>query len=180
MSGTLLLRAPVRGKNDHMISPQPELIWQGRIQLGDEPGTFTDAAYSGLSVEFPVTVRDTNAASAQDVLTLILCAERVKVFAGYPGHLIKVFYYQESSTPFHWIQKLYNTFRLTANTIQLDVDLTAIKPSDPKKNIYLSLSVEVDTDVTPGLYNDFVLLSLSSASDQYKYVTSFGFDYYSS
>lgn len=163
-----------------MISLEPELVWQGRIQLGDEPGTFGDASYSGLSLEFPLTVRNTGAPAAGDSISFFLKAENVKVFSGYPGHLIKVFYYQESSTPYHWKQVLYKELRLTSNDLTIDVDLTGFKPSSPKKNIFVSISVEVDTDVTPGLYNDFVLLSLKATSDNYKYVANFGFDYYSS
>jgi len=82
-----------------MISQEPELIWQGRTQLGDEPGTFGDAAYSGLSTEFPLTVRNTGATSAGDVITFFLTAEHVKVFPGYQGHLVKVFWYKETGTP---------------------------------------------------------------------------------
>jgi hypothetical protein len=160
-----------------MISTESELIWQGRIQLGDEPGTFTDAGYSGLSVEFPLTVRDTGA-SGPDAITLYLKAEHVKVFSGYPGHLVKIYYYQEGSTKFHWKQILYKDFRMTDNNLQLDIDLTKIKPPDPKKDIYLSVSVEVDTEVAPGLYNDFVLLQLKASSENYKYIANFGFDYY--
>lgn len=161
-----------------MLSPESELVWQGRTQLGDEPGTFTDAAYSGLSIEFPLTVRNTGATSTGDKITFFLSAEHVKVFSGYAGHLVKVFYYQESSTPFHWTQTLYKDYRLNSKDLQIDVDLTSIKPTDPKKNIYLSISVEVDTSVTPGLYNDFVLLSLKASSDHFKYVANFGFDFY--
>ena len=161
-----------------MLSPEPELVWQGRIQLGDEPGTFTDAAYSGLSVEFPLTIRNSGATSSSDNITFFLKTEHVTVFSGYPGHLVKVFYYQESATPFHWSQTLYKEYRLSTNDLQIDVDLASIKPADPKKNIYLSISIEVDTSVTPGLYNDFVLLSLKASSDDFKYVVNFGFDFY--
>jgi len=101
-------------------------------------------------------------------------------FAGYPGHLVKVFWYEETSVKYHWKQNLYKDYRLTKDDLQIDVDLAKFKPSDPKKNIYVSISVEVDTDVAPGLYNDFVLLSLKATSDGYKYVANLGFDYYSS
>jgi hypothetical protein len=163
-----------------MISQEPELVWQGRTQLGDEPGTFGDAAYSGLSIELPLTVRNTGATSEKDVITFLLTAEHVKVFPGYPGHLVKVFWYEETSVKYHWKQNLYKAYRLTSNDLRINVDLSGIKPSDPKKNIYISISVEVDTEVAPGLYNDFVLHSLSASSDDYKYVANLGFDYYSS
>lgn len=38
------------------VNPQQELIWQGRLQLGDQPGVYGDAAYSGITAELPMTV----------------------------------------------------------------------------------------------------------------------------
>lgn len=34
-----------------------ELVWQGRLQFGDEPGVYGDAHYAGLCSEWPVTIR---------------------------------------------------------------------------------------------------------------------------
>ncbi|MDQ3539890.1 MAG: hypothetical protein M3440_04315 [Chloroflexota bacterium] len=34
-----------------------ELVWQGRLHLGDGPGVYGDASYVGLGVEFPLTLR---------------------------------------------------------------------------------------------------------------------------
>ena len=39
-----------------MKNPKDELIWQGRIHLGDEPGVYGDASYSGLCTERPIAV----------------------------------------------------------------------------------------------------------------------------
>ena len=90
-----------------------------------------------------------------------------------------MFSYQGTIVKYHWKQTLFREYRLTANNLQIDVDLAIIKPEDPKRNIYLSISVEMDTSVAPGLYNDFVLLSLKATSGDYKYVANLGFDYYS-
>ena len=43
-----------------MLSSSPELIWKGRIHLGDEPGIFGDAEYAGISLELPVTLEKTD------------------------------------------------------------------------------------------------------------------------
>jgi hypothetical protein len=53
-------RCEPRGKEVVMLSPKPELIWQGRIHLGDEAGVFGDAFYSGLTTELPVTMQKTD------------------------------------------------------------------------------------------------------------------------
>jgi hypothetical protein len=39
-----------------MSNQKSELIWAGRIHLGDEPGVYGDAAYTGLATEFPLTL----------------------------------------------------------------------------------------------------------------------------
>jgi len=160
-----------------MVSPEPELIWQGRIQLGDEPGTFTDASYSGLSVEFPITIRRTSI-NGSDIVHFVLSAEHVKVFKPYPGHLVRVFYYEETGQQYQWQQKPYAEYRLIDLTLEFDIDVSTLQLKDPAKNIFVSVCVEVDTTVHPGLYNDFVLLSLKGVSSDYKYVMNFGFDYY--
>jgi len=157
-----------------MINPEPDLVWQGRIQLGDGPGIFADAAYSGLSVEFPVTVRKVGAAN-QDSITLHLFAENIKVFDGYPGHLVRVFKYQETGVPFHWKRSLCQEHRWLENQLRLDIGLAGFMSTYPNASSYISLSVEVDTEVAPGLYNNFVITSLKAASGAYSYAARFGF-----
>jgi len=67
-----------------MKNPQDELIWQGKIHIGDEPGVYGDAFYSGLCAEHPVTMRPFPGGSGEDI-NLILEAEDVHVFSGYAG-----------------------------------------------------------------------------------------------
>ena len=160
-----------------MISIEPELIWQGRLQLGDEPGTYGDATYTGLATEFPVTLQSSGS-NDSDIVTFQLRAERVKVFQGYVGHKVTIFSYEETSQPYRWKQNKIHEDRLTSDDLQVQIDLSAIKPSDRKKPIWLSIEIEVDTTVAPGLYNDFVLQSLSVTSQNYKYTATFGFQYY--
>lgn len=87
-----------------MLSPQPELIWQGRIHVGDEPGVFGDAFYSGLAMELPVTLRKIDP-SGPDCTTLIVRTQNVETFSGYPGHLITAtLYEQDPGQQFHFIE----------------------------------------------------------------------------
>ena len=88
-----------------MLSPQPELIWQGRIHLGDEPGVFGDACYSGLTAELPITLQKIDP-SGPDTTTLIVQTHNVETFSGYPGHLITATLYEpDPNQQFHFLLK---------------------------------------------------------------------------
>lgn len=41
----------------HTQGNAAEMIWQGRVQIGDEPGVY-GASYGGSSIEPPVTLTD--------------------------------------------------------------------------------------------------------------------------
>jgi hypothetical protein len=142
--------------------------------LGDGPGIFADAAYSGLCVEFPVMVRKVGAGNP-DSITLHLFAENIKVFDGYPGHLVRVFKYQETGIPCHWKRSLCQEHRWVEDQLRLDIGLAGVMSTYPDASAYISISVEVDTEVTPGLYNNFVITSLRAFSDAYSYAARFGF-----
>jgi hypothetical protein len=87
-----------------MLSVQPELVWEGRVHLGDEPGVYGDAAYSGIALECPLTLRKTDPAGP-DTTTLVLHTQDVQTFTGYPGHLITVTAYQpDPQDPTHSIE----------------------------------------------------------------------------
>jgi hypothetical protein len=156
-----------------MLSTQPELIWQGRIHLGDEPGVYGDAFYSGLCAELPITLTTTSA-PGQDSTTLVLETEDVRTFSGYPGHLLTATLYEPDPTqPNRWRENVLATERLTSsdnNRKQIDLDLAG--RTSP---LYISLRVRIDTQVPPGLYDDFVLRRLSNRSTDFRYVASFGF-----
>jgi hypothetical protein len=159
-----------------MISIEPELIWQGRLQIGDEPGTYGDAAYVGLCTELPATIANSGS-NDPDTITFALEAEDVKVFAGYPGHEVTVFFYQETSTPYHWKETPLFSLRMKENRLDIPVDMSKIKPQKPSRPVWISFRIEVDTTVAPGLFNDFVLTRFSLKSQGYKYTANFGFQY---
>lgn len=68
-----------------MKNQNDELIWQGRIHLGDEPGVYGDATYSGLCVDLPMTFHPFDPANPHEDINLDLEAEDVNVYSGYSG-----------------------------------------------------------------------------------------------
>lgn len=156
-----------------MLSAQPELIWRGRIHLGDEPGVYGDACYSGLSAQLPITLVKTNPAGT-DTATLVIRTADVQTFGGYPGHLVNVIIYQEDpGNPFHWNQTVIATERIASgdnNRKEVSIDLAAyVSP------YFLSVRLRVDTEVPPGLYDDFVFTRLENTSPGFTFVASLGF-----
>jgi hypothetical protein len=156
-----------------MLSVQPELIWEGRIHLGDEPGVYGDAAYSGISLEFPLTLRKIDP-PGPDTTTLVLCTQDVQTFAGYPGHLIMVTAYQpDSSNPGHALETPLTTVTLSsADNNRKEVPINLAGLTSP---VFVSVRVRVDTTVPPGLYDDFVVTRLLNKSANFTFVASFGF-----
>jgi hypothetical protein len=134
-----------------MKNPQDELVWQGRIHIGDEPGVYGDAAYSGLCAEFPMTVRPFDPTSTNEDITIVLEADNVHVFAGYAGHQVVVIGYEPDATagPYKWKQVPLLTTVMTANH-------TEIKLPSLGGHKFVSTQLRVDTTVAAGLYNDFV------------------------
>lgn len=156
-----------------MLSPKPELIWKGRIQLGDEPGSYGDACYSGLGVELPATLERTSAAGP-NTTTLVVRTEDVETFSGYPGHLIAVMLYEpDPAQEFHWQERTLREVRLTSadnNRKDIEIDLTG--SASPH---FISVRIRIDTEVPPGLYDDFVVTRFAHRSEDFRYVASFGF-----
>ena len=156
-----------------MLSPKPELVWQGRIHLGDEPGVFGDAFYSGLAAELPVTLQKTDPAGP-DTTTLVVQTQNVETFSGYPGHLITVVLYEEDPyQQFHFNKTLLVSKRLTGadNNLQ-EITINLAGKSSP---IFISVRVRVDTEVPPGLYDDFIFTRLLNKSQNFTFVASLGF-----
>jgi len=134
---------------------------------------YGDAGYSGITLEFPVTLRKTDPAGA-DTTTLAVRTQDVQTFAGYPGHLVTVTAYEPSQDdPNHSIETVLTTARLTSDShdrAELVVDLAGI-PSPA----FVTVRVRVDTEVPPGLYDDFVVTRLTNESANFVFVASFGF-----
>ncbi len=156
-----------------MLSAEAETIWKGRQHLGDEPGIYGDAGYSGIALEFPLTLRKTDP-DGDDATVLVLRTEDVQTFGGYPGHLITVTAHQaDPNDAARAIETVVATARMTTaddNHKELSVDL-----ADIASPAFISVRVRVDTEVPPGLYDDFLVTELSNQSDNFTFVASFGF-----
>jgi hypothetical protein len=152
-----------------MITAQQELIWEGRIHIGDEPGVYGDAEYPGIAAEWPVTLFRSDDATT-DKVTFIIDAEKVTVFAPYPGHLVTITLYEDDGTgTFTAKETTLATDRLKSNATKIDVQVPKTKRS------FISVRVRVDTTVLPGLYNDFELIRLSIKATNFEYTAGFGF-----
>jgi hypothetical protein len=155
-----------------MQSSQAELVWQGRTHLGDEPGIYSDSAYSGLATELPLTLERVNP-EGPHATTLVVETEDMQTFQGYPGHLVEVFLFvPDSADPAHWNRTTLATVRLTGSGTRHEIPLDLTGQGSP---LHLSVRVSVDTTVPPGLYDDFVLRRLSNKAVDFTYVASFGF-----
>lgn len=141
-----------------MSNQKSELIWAGRIHLGDEPGLYGDAAYTGLCAEFPITLTKYDT-EVQDDISLILNTRDVQVYDPYPGHKVIVVGYRKiaDSDPPRWEEVELGVVRMKDDTI-------AIRPNNTDGIKFFSVRVRVDTTVAPGLYDEFVLLRLELQS----------------
>lgn len=152
-------------------------IWEGRIHIGDEPGIYGNAHYSGLSMEFPLTVKNFNPKTPNgDTIKLEFSTENVTVFAGYSGHLIVVRQYTpdpQPANPYKWKETIIkNSDRIVNGATTTVVDIPVSGSSDP---IYLSVAIEIDTDVKPGLYDDFLFIGLKYTTTSQNVYLNFGF-----
>lgn len=152
-----------------MINTGQELIWQGRLHLGDEPGIYGNAQYAGLCAELPLTVMQ-NSAEGSESVRIVLEADDVRTYAGYPGHQVLVIEHFESAEGM-WQEKIIGQGKLwDMDTTEITIDL-----SNKQMPLFLSVRVKVDTSVPAGLYDDFVIRKLSMYTQGSKYYASFGF-----
>ena len=112
--------------------------------------------------------------SGPDTTTLVVQTHNVETFSGYPGHLITATLYEEDpGEPFHYIETLLATELLTSadnNHQEIVVDLT-----NKTSPMFVSVRIRIDTEVPPGLYDDFVVTTLLNKSQDFTFVASLGF-----
>lgn len=158
------------------VNQNQELIWQGRIHIGDEPGVYGDADYSGLSAELPITVyRSDTSNSDENPFKLILETENLETYTGYAGHEITVTTYEpDPATPYHSVERVLATTRFTTDdSNRKEVDVT---PGATPGPFFISVRLRVDTTVNPGFYDDFVWKQISLISTDFEYYSSIGFN----
>ena len=141
-----------------MDDPAPELLWRGRLHLGDGPGVYGDASYVGLGVELPITVRRFPDAHADADVNLVVEAEGVQTYGDLRGPVLAVARYLPDEATGHWRGHDVVEHRLTGETTTIGVSRGALGPDD--QLAHLGVRLRVDTEAPPGLYADFVLVAL--------------------
>lgn len=148
-----------------------EPIWEGRIHLGDEPGIYGNAAYSGLGVELPVTLTPFDPTSGKPPdITFAITANKITIYPPYKGHPVTISTYDQvaGSSPPTWSRRPVGSALMD----QASID---VPTSGVKNERYFSVRIEVATDVAPGLYDDFVVRTLTLKSSTH--YADFGFRY---
>ena len=145
------------------------LIWQGRLHIGDEPGAYGDAIYVGLKLELPIEVIPFHDKStSKNEITLILNAEGIEPDRGYAGHKVTVVSYGEN-----YADETQRSRPKTLADARLDIKSHGelrlkISGEVPR---YLSIRIEVDLEFDPGLYLETVITRLAlSSSSHYAYL----------
>ncbi len=100
--------------------------------------------------------------------------QNVETFSGYPGHPITVTLYKEDpSQQSNFIKIPLATERLTsADNNRQDITINLANKASP---MFVSVRIRIDTEVPPGLYDDFVVTRPLNKSHNFTFVASLGF-----
>ena len=139
---------------------QMDMLWQGRIHLGDGVGLYEDARYGGTRFDLPIQLFPFNSEVKEGEISFFAMLEGIQEFAGYPGHRFEVFgYFEDDQNRKHWQVKPLVTSRIkAAGETTAEVRLHGKVPE------YISVSVAIDTELPPGLYDEIVVRRLSMSS----------------
>ncbi len=148
-----------------------QLIWQGRLHLGDEPGIYGDACYVGLGCDLPITVREFEE-HPTGAATFVLGTENMSTQRGYPNHVMQVVCYEETDVVNHYGERVLVETPLVPGDTLIEADLSGVQDKLESAR-HLSIRVRLDTSAPPALYDDFVVVGLSLQST--RYYASFGF-----
>jgi hypothetical protein len=140
----------------------PNIIWQGRVHLGDEPGYYADAFFAGLCFEMPVElIPYSGAYESQGQVRLMLSAEGIRSNQGYPGHTVAVVPHliKRDESGSWYVGSSLADGRLDADSDgQLSLLIDGMIPR------YVVVRVRADVTVAPGLYHETVVSRLALAS----------------
>lgn len=145
-----------------MSQPDSELIWQGRLHLGDGPGVYGDAPYVGLGLELPLTLRRFPDVDGPSVASIIIETEGLQPRGGLLGPTVSVVRYVPDQTQGLWQGQVLREERLAQQVTKLALELSSGMPDE--EPFALSLRLRINTEAPPGLYADFVLLALRMES----------------
>jgi hypothetical protein len=154
---------------------ETELVWQGRLHLGDEPGVYGDACYAGLCAELPLTIFRRDPGGRADLpFTLVIEAQGARTFEGYDGHeLVVVMLEPDPEAPERAVERTLICERLRSEDDGRK-ELTVSTGAEPGP-FQISVRARIDTSVAPGLYDDFVWTRLSLLSNAVELYASLGF-----
>jgi hypothetical protein len=154
------------------VSKSTEVVWLGRVHLGDEPGVYGDAEYAGLHWALPTTLYRSGSGATSPV-TLKVQLDRVGSF-GARGHRAAVYLHRPTASGGGWEVVLLREVYFNGGT---DVLLDSLDLDSQGSRVFLSIRIEADQSVPPGLYNDFLVTGLSLIPVNFEYFASVGFDY---
>jgi hypothetical protein len=144
-----------------------DLLWRGRLQMGDEPGIYGAAHYAGISVEFPIELFPYSGQfESQGTIQVGLRASDVKVYEGFAGHPVVLFGF----SPDDESQKTWSKTHLTMDRLTAENSGTVLLTLEGSIPRYVSLQVSTDIAIHPGLYDEMVIEELWLDS-----VTHYGF-----
>jgi hypothetical protein len=136
-----------------------DLVWRGRIQIGDEPGIYSDAQYGGLCLDLPIELLPyAGTSKVPGDVAVIVEAEEVKIYEGFSGHPVSLFALVKRGG--HWARKKLVTGEL--NSKNRGVAELRIRGAIPR---YVTIRVETNPQLPPGLYDEMVIRRLSVKSD---------------
>lgn len=141
-----------------MNHDNPELVWQGRLHLGDGPGVYGDAPYVGLSVELPLTLRRFPDAEGSATGTLLIETEGLHPRFGSTGPTITVARHSRGGDGGTYEDHVLLKESLTEATTTLQIEFDGDNGRDD--HLPISVLLRTNTDTQPGLYTDFVLVSV--------------------
>lgn len=141
-----------------MNHDDPELVWQGRLHLGDGPGVYGDAPYVGLSVELPLTVRRFPDAEGSATGALLIETEGLHARFGPTNPTIIVARHSRGGAGGTFENHVLSEESLTEAITTLQIELDGDYGNDDQ--LPISVLLRTNTDAQPGLYTDFVLVAV--------------------
>lgn len=146
-----------------------DIIWQGRIHIGDEPGYYGDAAFAGLCFDLPIELIPYSGVyedgyESEGRVTLILRADGLRPNLGYTGHKVEFFpLVPDPKGSGAWIEGPVGAEALLGAENSGPLSFTR----EGRIPRYSVLRVRADTAVAPGLYQEIVVTRLSLASESH-------------
>jgi hypothetical protein len=152
---------PQAGKPMKITGTESNLIWRGKLQLGDQSVIYGDAHYIGLCAEFPIELLPFSGEDqGSGEVTVLLEAQEVRTYGDYEGHHVVVMGYGEDpKNSNRWKETELASARLSDKSNgRVEIPIRGEIPR------YVSVRTRIDTEIPPGLYDEIVVRQLSILS----------------